>query len=272
MNDWKMQREETIKLINLYKIHRCLWDYSDPEYKHRNSKKIAWSHICKVFGQDVSTLKKKMKHLRSAYAAEKKKVDEFSNNFPPYRPHLFYYGHMNFLDSVIFWRKPPSSDNNEQKTKEIEKQFESCNHDTDNQSAIEEEYMPVPSPETTNIQDLKHNKINKQKSLDPYYTKLDAAVTAISALTKTKSEQSVYTAFGRTIALQLMQLPPLEATATMSEIHQILTRNVVKSLSRENTTGFCAEEEHDVIAQTSSDEKLSTLLESVVNNLGENGN
>lgn len=64
--------EETFKMIELYEQFPCLWNYSSPIYKNVSLKNNAWKEIANAVGKTVEEVKKKIKHLRSAYVVEKK--------------------------------------------------------------------------------------------------------------------------------------------------------------------------------------------------------
>lgn len=97
----KLYKEDILKLIELYKKNECLWDFNNPYYKKSNLKEYTWKTIAMQFNMSVDDVKKKIKHLRSNYVAEKKKCDKSDE----YISNLFYYGAMSFLDEVIVLRK-----------------------------------------------------------------------------------------------------------------------------------------------------------------------
>lgn len=274
MSDWKMQRAEVHKLISLYKENKCLWDYRSPEYKRPDLRKSAWSHLASVFAQDVLTIKKKIKHLRSAYVSEKKKVDELFGTLPKYHPNLFYFEQMSFLEPVIVSRKTIRHFENVETNQTDEDYNEDAMYSNleYNTNVLEEKSISPPSSPQARQPDKSESyvqtfKKSQRQKLSPYYSKLNAAVKTLADVTQTISEESVYTSFGKTLALQLSQLSPLDATTAMSEIHQILSRNVIKFLtSRSN------EMSNRVFAHTSNHQDElsdSEFIETVVNDLVE---
>lgn len=98
---------EVLKLLRLYRQYECLWNCFSPDYKQPDMKKSAWIELSMHFGKDVDELKKKIKHLRNCYNAERKKVESSKNKhgIPTYEPRLYYYNQMTFLDPVVSLRK-----------------------------------------------------------------------------------------------------------------------------------------------------------------------
>ncbi|XP_055837893.1 uncharacterized protein LOC129906242 [Episyrphus balteatus] len=244
MSEWKMQRDEVEKLISYYKRYKCLWDFRSNEYKRYDLKKYAWQKLGKLFGKEASEVKRKIKYLRSAYVAEKKKVDDSYGTSRIYRPNLFYYDDLNFLDSIIVCRKGPRFESFENSSDPIGGGSECKEQPLENTLkvqyvGIEDEVFasaspsPPPSPPKKPA-DSRLKVKNQSNRLAPYYSKLDAAVTKLAEVSKSTTEDSIYTAFGKTIALQLSQLPPLDATATMSEIYQSLSKNIIKAMLSKN--------------------------------------
>ncbi|XP_017490787.1 PREDICTED: uncharacterized protein LOC108378981 [Rhagoletis zephyria] len=104
--DWR--HTEILKLLDSYRQYECLWNTQSPDYKQQEMRKGSWIALSKEFGKKVDDIKKKIKHLRTCYMAEKKKVESRtdSNGDPIYESHLYYYKQMSFLDPVII-KKPP---------------------------------------------------------------------------------------------------------------------------------------------------------------------
>ncbi|XP_054728521.1 uncharacterized protein LOC129237670 [Anastrepha obliqua] len=103
--DWR--QAEILDLISMYRESECLWNCVNPEYKDLDLKKTAWREIADHFERDVGEVKKKIKHLRTNYVVEKKKVDSKKygdSGESMYEPRLFYYDEMTFLDPVVVLR------------------------------------------------------------------------------------------------------------------------------------------------------------------------
>ena len=62
-------RTEVLSLIELYKQQRCLWDIKSSEYKDREQRSAALSHICQELSDSgvdvmVEDAKKKIDNIR----------------------------------------------------------------------------------------------------------------------------------------------------------------------------------------------------------------
>lgn len=102
------------ELIYHYKQYDCLWNFNCLAYKNKTMKQEAWQDIADYFHKDINEVKRKIKYLRTAYVAEKKKVIASRKLGKPYKPSLFYFNELDFLDNVVVWRKEPNErDGNE---------------------------------------------------------------------------------------------------------------------------------------------------------------
>lgn len=105
--------EDTFKIIQLYEQFPCLWNYRSSSYKNVSMKNNAWKEIANALGKTIDEVKKKIKNVRQAYVAEKKKVDASKKSGSSaesiYVPHLYYYDNMNFLAPVVVLRKTTSN-------------------------------------------------------------------------------------------------------------------------------------------------------------------
>lgn len=98
---------EIKELIHQYKEHDCLWNIRSPDYKDKLLKQKAWLEIANFFHKTPNDVKRKMQYLRAAYVHEKRRVDasKKSDSKGIHKPLLFYYKEMDFLDSIVIWRK-----------------------------------------------------------------------------------------------------------------------------------------------------------------------
>lgn len=103
----KWFKSDVIKLINLYKKRECLWNINSSLYKRIDLRKKAIEELSQVFRVPGDAIKKKLKYLRTAYNAEKKKIAEsYKSGEEIYVPILFYFNEFTFLDdSIIIKRK-----------------------------------------------------------------------------------------------------------------------------------------------------------------------
>lgn len=74
----KWDIETTIKFIQLYKLHSCLWNFQSPEYKIKQKRDAAYNSLVQemnITGFGTQEVKNKIKNLRSTYQQEKKNQD-----------------------------------------------------------------------------------------------------------------------------------------------------------------------------------------------------
>lgn len=80
-NKWDL--ETTIKFIQLYKLHPCLWNSQSPEYKKKQKQYAAYNSIVQemnITGFGTQEVKNKIKRLRSTYVQENKKIQDSKNS------------------------------------------------------------------------------------------------------------------------------------------------------------------------------------------------
>lgn len=66
-------RRDLIKLINLYRKKRVLWDRATAGYDNGRMRKAAWMDISRQFSCGYETVKQKMNGLLKTYQRERKK-------------------------------------------------------------------------------------------------------------------------------------------------------------------------------------------------------
>lgn len=66
-----MDKEQCLKLIQLYGEYRRLWDAQCPDYTNRGLREDAWRKISQEMNLPIADLKKKMDSLLGSYRREK---------------------------------------------------------------------------------------------------------------------------------------------------------------------------------------------------------
>ncbi|XP_072379193.1 uncharacterized protein [Diabrotica undecimpunctata] len=66
-----MNQEECLRLIELYRKNRLLWDARDKGYFKKHRRDLAWREMSIIMGQSVNTLKTKMRTLMGSFRSEK---------------------------------------------------------------------------------------------------------------------------------------------------------------------------------------------------------
>lgn len=114
---------EVLRFINLYRSHELLWNMNISLYRRNDLKIKAYESISAEMKMSVEDVKKKIKSLRTAYSAEKSKVEKSkksgSDTDSLYIPTLFWYNEMTFLNSSLIRRT--TVDNSNQVSERINK-------------------------------------------------------------------------------------------------------------------------------------------------------
>ncbi|XP_061725760.1 uncharacterized protein LOC133531513 isoform X3 [Cydia pomonella] len=99
-------RRDSISPYNAYHDNPCLWDITSELYKNKEMKQTAWGELTKILKKldedaNVSSAKKKVDNLRSAYFREVRKVRasklKARDEKDVFHPNLWYYKLMCFL-------------------------------------------------------------------------------------------------------------------------------------------------------------------------------
>ncbi|KAF5289944.1 hypothetical protein FQR65_LT11691 [Abscondita terminalis] len=63
--DWS--KDKQLQLIELYRIHECLWNPKHEDYKSRQSKTDSWKEIAQIIECDVDDVQRKIDSLLSSF-------------------------------------------------------------------------------------------------------------------------------------------------------------------------------------------------------------
>lgn len=109
------KNSELLRFIKLYKSHAILWDMNLPSYRRNDIKIKAYESISTEMCMSVEDVKKKIKSLRTAYSAERTKVEKSKKSGRGadfiYTPTLFWYNEMAFLSSSLIRRTTVDNSN-----------------------------------------------------------------------------------------------------------------------------------------------------------------
>ncbi|XP_011190270.2 uncharacterized protein LOC105217123 [Zeugodacus cucurbitae] len=244
----KLNRDDTINLIRIYEQYECLWNCRKESYRNLVLKKKAWEEIAIYFEADVQEMKKKIKYLRTAYVAERRKLQESKrNSLNPteiYQPKLFYYNDFNYLNSTIVVRKREFIDDDEENDDEMcpktedsyeELSNENCERLQENESVWDkcspEDYLD----EDYQQQEFKKIRLTSNQNTNTSNSANDSIYNLKQKQYKRCSETSLetddmYLAFGKSIGLQLRNLNPINAAKAMAKIQGILTELAVSEV------------------------------------------
>lgn len=109
----RFTQRDILKLLEIYKSEESLWNINSNAYKLLHIKNKAYQKLANELSCDVNTVKKKLRYLRSAYVAEKKKCDSSkksgSSSDDVYISNLYYFDAMHFLDPILISRQSSSN-------------------------------------------------------------------------------------------------------------------------------------------------------------------
>lgn len=97
----KLNSEETIKFIRLYRNQECLWRVDSEEYRNKQARDTALLQIKEEMGIDtfsIEDIKNKIKYLRATFMIEvnkmKKSQKSGAGSADVYKPSLKWYEEM----------------------------------------------------------------------------------------------------------------------------------------------------------------------------------
>jgi hypothetical protein len=76
----KMENEECLALIQLYKSEEVLWNSKSANYHNKSIRENAWKDIGDEMKVSVQDLKKKMTTLLASYRGEKSRIKKSGTN------------------------------------------------------------------------------------------------------------------------------------------------------------------------------------------------
>lgn len=91
----KLNEEQLFHLLDLYELHDCLWNTSNPDYKNRVAREEAYISVLNslnIPNVNIHELKNKLKSLRSTYNQELSKVlKSIEDGTYVYKPQLVWF-------------------------------------------------------------------------------------------------------------------------------------------------------------------------------------
>ncbi|CAH1111611.1 unnamed protein product [Psylliodes chrysocephalus] len=243
MAEGRFRGQHLINFIRKFKESDCLWNVKSRLYKRLDLKQTCYEEISKEFKISVAEVKKKIKSLRGTYIAERKKVLEYHPSGSgateePYEPNLHWYSEMNFLDSVIIFRK--STDNIIPMTDtEVSVNEDEPNEQLDDQQQHDQQqHDEQQQPDDEQQHDDQHEQIlgrktNKRRKIiknnigDKYKKALQEIV---SANTIQAPQGDEFSNFGNLVESSLRKLTEVNAINAMAEMQTIITKYRLKDI------------------------------------------
>lgn len=94
---------DTLKLIELYKKYRFLWDYESDLYKNTAARKKAFERILMqldIPGVTVADVRSKIKNLRTSFFQEKRKLAIAKSNNKIIKPLRWFNAFKSIMNSI----------------------------------------------------------------------------------------------------------------------------------------------------------------------------
>ncbi|XP_020714395.1 uncharacterized protein LOC101462699 [Ceratitis capitata] len=238
----KLNRDDTINLIRIYGEYECLWNCRKKVYSNHVLKKEAWETIANNFDSDVAEIKKKIKYLRTAYVAERRKLEESKKNTANpsefYQPKLFYYNDFNYLDNTIVLRKRDFTDKDYEDDEELlpkkEISYDELSNETNERLQENESVWEKCTPEDYLDEDFQQPQFKKVKLTSQHSSNSPLSTInfehylndGIHKHSKNSSPvaEDMYLAFGKSVGLQLKHLKTVNAAKAMAQIQEVLTK------------------------------------------------
>ena len=114
----KLSEAETLKLVELYRDHECLWNNRCDAYKNKQLRNSALQEIVKemaVEGFNIEEVKTKIKTIRNAYYLELNKIEKSTRSGAGghvYVPRVKWFNELNsFIKTVAVRRATTVSRN-----------------------------------------------------------------------------------------------------------------------------------------------------------------
>lgn len=108
----KLNEEQTMQFIALYKENSCLWDITLDDYKNKAMRQSALENILegmKIENMTVDDVKSKIKSIRSTYCLELDKIEKstvFGGCGNVYEPKMKWFAEFDsFIKNVMVKRK-----------------------------------------------------------------------------------------------------------------------------------------------------------------------
>uniref|UniRef100_A0A1B6E220 MADF domain-containing protein n=1 Tax=Clastoptera arizonana TaxID=38151 RepID=A0A1B6E220_9HEMI len=219
MNKWSS--DMTMKFVQAYMKHECLWNFKSADYKDKEKREAAYLDLMQVmsipeFG--LVEVKSKIKNLRSTYNQEKRKVEES----------MLMDSGKSVYESNLKWLKDlePAMINGEKRgtfeivTKEECDLEESCWDQTHGGEQPPADPILGPSVLCTSFLNVPPNKKKKRNY---------SQAIAPNAFHTVNVEDS-FKAFGNSVATQLRKLSEERALLAKRDIQNVLTTHGIEDI------------------------------------------
>ncbi|XP_065368837.1 uncharacterized protein LOC135961267 [Calliphora vicina] len=224
------KHNDVLRFIELYRSHEILWNMNLSSYRRNDLKMKAYESIAAETNIPVEEVKKKIKSLRTAYSAEKSKVENSkksgSDTDSLYITTLFWYNEMTFLDASLIRRK--TVDNSNQVSKKPNKKHLISYALSGHIGALAETSFNSESNESSFSESYSSCSKKRKHSPEPK-SKLDDAFEKLIAI---NNDVSAFEAFGESVGRQVKEFPELEAYQLMADLQSLISNRKMEVLRK----------------------------------------
>ncbi|XP_061712068.1 uncharacterized protein LOC133521238 [Cydia pomonella] len=232
-----MPNEKNIlsEFLKLYKTFPCLWDQKHMHYANREARDNAYEELLdkyKLYHENgtVVDVKKKIEYMRCAYRRERKKVLMSRFRGGHYKPHLWYYNLLTFLNE-----DQEQDEDNEQPELKNESTYDDSYQDTQDIIDSDEEETKPKRPKITHNSSnnlyLEHLQ-NEEEYLEPEVLEQEQEHVGLPQAYIINNEAE---AFGRTIGLQLKELTHMQRILAEKLISDVIFQARLEKLTVDTT-------------------------------------
>ncbi|KAF5275783.1 hypothetical protein FQR65_LT16528 [Abscondita terminalis] len=243
----RWSERETVKFVELYREHECLWDVTKPCYRNNQMRQAALEQIVQTMEIEDFTIadaRQKVKSLRNTYSQELQKIDKSIKSGMGgddiYTPAVKWF---KIMDSFMRHSKAKraTQSNLDSQATEHNQQINIEEADIVDHGTVEEDERPVsiipqtPKPTKSNKQSVLPNSLTAKKRR---HQELTTAVSELRQLNQNLqepvAEEDEFDCFGRYMGLALKKLPTNLAVQCQAELHSTITKYRLLSVAPSN--------------------------------------
>ncbi|KAI4455587.1 hypothetical protein MML48_9g00001466 [Holotrichia oblita] len=237
-NKWKNE-DTTIKFVEYYREHECLWNVSLPIYKNKQPRESAIQKIVEAMNiPDFKThdVKNKIKNLKSTYNQELIKIRKSEHSGMGtedcYKPKIKWFAAMHGFIKFVDKKRESYSNldeeqlipNDQSQTQEVQQPNQYSQDEVQETAQNDNFHAPRVQPTP------KRPKVSKRlKEVASCVNELKSLAGSLQLAEQPEDEFAI---FGQSVAAQLKKMPLGEAICAQEEIQALLTRYRLRHINR----------------------------------------
>lgn len=236
MSIYKMNIEQIMKFVELYRDCECLWDIQSPTYKSRDARDQALKHISeemKIVGFGPKEVAQKIKNIRTTYKQEVQKIMKSktsgSSSDSIYKPKAPWFEIIDPFLSCL--HKVPPTFSNIKDVNNDEESISRASNDSNTEDTIhwEKTTEPEHSLEINTVQECspqaKKRRLNLKQPRTPSY--ISDALDKLTEIRKTVLQQNnaetEFDLWAKSLAVQLNSMDVSRALKLQLQIQTLVT-------------------------------------------------